>query len=134
MVALLRTADVIRRRLAQRIEPAGITLQQYNVLRILRGAGPAGLPTLAIRDRMIEAAPGVTRLIDRLEQAGLVRRDRSSKDRRMVRCQVTPAGLDLLRRLDPIVTQADDSAFDPLELAEQRELIRLLDAVRAAER
>src|SRR5258706_12493191 len=71
-VALLRTADVIRRLFGAVVEPKGITVQQYNVLRILRGAGEPGLPTLDIAERMIETTPGITRLIDRLETKKLV--------------------------------------------------------------
>src|SRR6202022_2294276 len=70
-LSLLGTAAAVKRRLAQVIEPYGITPQQYNVLRILRGAGPSGLPTLTIGERMIEQTPGTTRLVDRLERKGL---------------------------------------------------------------
>ena len=86
-VGLLRTADVVRRRVAKVIEPAGITLQQYNVLRILRGAGPEGLPTLEIGARLIEQTPGSTRLVDCLERQGMVARERGVEDRRVVRCR-----------------------------------------------
>src|SRR5829696_1948475 len=98
--ALLRTATTVERKLARVVERAGITLSQYRVLRILRAAGEPGLPTLAIRDRMIDDAPGVTRLLHRLERAGLARRERSTTDRRLVHCHTTPAGLALLARLD----------------------------------
>ena len=84
VVALLRTADLVRRAVSQAVETHDITLQQYNVLRILRGAGDKGLPTLEIADRMIEHAPGVTRLLDRLEAKGLVRRERCREDRRQI--------------------------------------------------
>src|SRR5438067_12213601 len=96
----MRTADVIRRFIGTVIEPHGITSQQYNVLRILRGAGLEGLPTLEIAERMIEQAPGITRLLDRLEAKKLVRRERPSDNRRQVLCYVTKAGLDLVRELD----------------------------------
>ena len=76
-MSVLRTAAVMQRHLAQVVEAHGITIQQYNVLRILRGAGEAGLPTLAIRDRMVEEAAGITRLLDKLESAGHVVRERS---------------------------------------------------------
>src|SRR5436309_3752966 len=99
-LGLLRTADAMKRSLAQVIEPHGITAQQYNVLRILRGAGPTGLPTLTIGERMIEQTPGVTRLVDRLEKKGLVERKPCPKDRRRVFCQITAKGLDLLSSLD----------------------------------
>src|SRR5688500_3938837 len=73
VIARMRTADVLLRALARVVEPHGITLQQYNVLRILRGAGAEGLPTLEVGVRMIEETPGVTRLLDRLEKKALVR-------------------------------------------------------------
>src|SRR5688572_9880482 len=73
-LAVLRTADVLRRRLSEAMEPVGITMQQYNVLRILRGAGEGGLPTLEIADRMLERQPGITRLLDRLERKGWIER------------------------------------------------------------
>src|SRR4051812_12548902 len=98
-LGLLRTADAVKRSLAQVIEPHGITPQQYNVLRILRGAGPDGLPTLTIGGRMIEQTPGVTRLGDRLERKGLVSRAPCPTDRRRVFCRITPKGLRLLTEL-----------------------------------
>src|SRR5947209_9299865 len=97
-LGLLRTADAMKRSLAQVIEPHGITPQQYNVLRILRGAGPDGLPTLSIGGRMIEQTPGVTRLVDRLVRKDLVARNPCAKDRRRVFCRITPKGLDLDRK------------------------------------
>jgi len=130
-VALLVTADVVRRHLAHAIEPWGLTVQQYNVMRILRGAGPEGLPTLEIADRMIEKAPGITRLLDRLEAKGLVRRERCPKDRRQVLCFSTAASLDLLDRLDHLVDQIDRDAIGKLQKRDITELIRILDNVRA---
>ena len=73
-LGLLRTADTIRRHYSEALSDHGITLQQYNVLRILRGAGEAGLPTLEIGERMLDRTPGVTRLVDRLVKKGLVER------------------------------------------------------------
>ncbi|HEY5611892.1 MAG TPA: MarR family transcriptional regulator [Thermoanaerobaculia bacterium] len=131
-VALLRTADVVRRRVTAVIEPHGITGQQYNVLRILRGAGDQGLPTLEIAERMIEQAPGITRLLDRLEAKGLVRRERCERDRRQVLCWITPASLRLLAELDEAVVQADDAALGPLTKKEVTLLIQLLDKVRGS--
>ena len=130
-VALLRTADVMRRFMARVLEPFGITSQQFNVLRILRGAGPEGVPTLTIAERMIEEAPGITRLIDRLEAKGLVRRERCPGDRRQVLCFATPAGLEILGRIDGAVDAADDQALGMLSDTEKAELIRLLDLIRA---
>lgn len=97
---LLKTTDQLRRSLSRQMEGAGVTLQQYNVLRILRGAGLEGLPTLEIANRMIEETPGITRLIDRLEDRGWVERERSVADRRQVICRISETGLGLLSSLD----------------------------------
>src|ERR1700712_2148732 len=115
VVSILRTAAVVQRHISQVVEGSGITIQQYNVLRILRGAGSVGLPTLAIRDRMIEEAAGITRLLDKLESAGYVGRERSTPDRRQVLCQITPAGLRLLTDLDEPIETATEQAMSLLE-------------------
>jgi DNA-binding MarR family transcriptional regulator len=132
VVGLLRTADLLRRGLSGVIEPHGVTLQQYNVLRILRGAGREGLPTLEIAERMIEHAPGITRLLDRLEKKRLVRRERCASDRRQVLCWITREGRALVSRLDTPVDRADRAALKALGPSELRRLIALLDRVRAA--
>ena len=129
-VGILRTAAVVARYFNQVTSPRGITIQQYNVLRILRGAGPDGLPTLTIRDRMIHEAPGITRLVDKLEHAGLVRRERSSPDRRQVFCHITPKGIALVEELRLPIDAADDMAVTMLSPEQQRQLIKLLDSVR----
>lgn len=131
-VGLLRTADVVRRAVSAVIEPHGITLQQYNVLRILRGAGPEGLPTLEIAGRMIEHSPGITRLLDRLERRKLVTRLRCPKDRRRVLCTITPDGLRLLSKLDAPVLEANERALGTLTDRQSATLVSLLDAVRSA--
>ena len=128
---ILRAADYLRRSFACTIGPQGITRQQYNVLRILRGAGPAGLPTLDIAQRMIEQAPGITRLLDRLEAKKLVRRERPSGDRRQVLCYVTDAGLEVLKILDEPVRERGQKALHTLNNAQVEELIRLLEQVLA---
>lgn len=131
MVGILRTADVIRWTLGQGMAPAGLTLQQYNVLRILRGAGGDGLPTLEIGARMVERQPGVTRLVDKLIEKGLVQRSRSATDRRVVRCAITTEGQAVLAELDGVVEAADlavRTALDPDRLGR---LIDSLDLVRA---
>lgn len=131
VVALIRTADLVRRTVGRVLEPYDITLQQYNVLRILRGAGGQGLPTLEIGERMVEHAPGVTRLLDRLEAKGLVRRQRCPEDRRQVLCWLTPGGAELVEKLDAPVDSADAEAVAMLGPEDQERLLRLLDAVRA---
>ena len=133
-LGIVRTAALVRRAVARVVEPSGITPAQYNVLRILRGAGRAGLPTLAVRDRLLEEAPGITRLLDKLEIAGHVRRARSTPDRRQVICFITPRGLGLLKKLDRVIVRADESGAAGLKPREQRTLIALLDRVRTAMR
>jgi len=130
-VGLIRTADMVNRRFATLFEPFGITTQQYNVLRILRGARPEPLPTMEIAERMIQAAPGITRLLDRLDDKGLVRRKRCADDRRQVLCTITPAGLDLLEVLEEPVARENESTLDMLTEGEVRRLIRLMDRIRA---
>ncbi len=127
----MRTTDLVKRAILRVVEPRGITLQQYNVLRILRGAGAEGLPTLEIGERMIEQAPGVTRLVDRLESKGLVRRERRSSDRRQVFCLITTEGLELLEQLDEPVRQADREALAGLDEEAMKDLLVTLDRIRA---
>jgi MarR family transcriptional regulator, organic hydroperoxide resistance regulator len=130
-VGILRTAAVLERHYNQIVTKRGITIQQYNVLRILRGAGASGMPTLVIRDRMIHEAPGITRLVDRLEQAGLARRERQSSDRRQVLCFITDHGIKLLAGLDAEVVAADDAAVSMLDADQRQQLTELLTAVRS---
>src|SRR4029079_16784201 len=99
-IALMRTADLVRRAVGTIVEPHGLTIQQYNVLRILRGAGDKGLPTLESAERMIEETPGITRLLDRLEAKRFVARERCKSDRRRVWCRITKDGLAMLAKLD----------------------------------
>jgi DNA-binding MarR family transcriptional regulator len=129
-LGLLRTADDMRRRVSLVLEPAGVTLQQYNVLRILRGAGKEGLPTLAIGGRMIERTPGVTRLIDRMEEKGWVIRERCTEDRRRVWCRITAKGLKLIEPLDAPVNAVDDLLGEVLDEHELTALIDQLDRIR----
>ncbi len=130
VVSILRTANHVRRFSSPVFDQHGITWQQYNVLRILRGAGLGGLPTLDIAERMIEQAPGITRLLDRLEGKKLVRRERPSDNRRQVLCYITKPGLDLLQELDTPVRSQDNQALHRLNQSEIEELIRLLELAR----
>jgi DNA-binding MarR family transcriptional regulator len=130
LLGVLRTADHVARELAQVIEPAGVTLQQYNVLRILRGAGDAGLPTLEVAERMVERTPGITRLLDRLEAKHLVRRFRCPKDRRQMLCWITDAGMTLLAGLDAPVTAANAALVAGMTRGDQEQLIDRLEQVR----
>jgi len=129
-VAILRTADLVRRHFSDVIEPHGITLQQYNVLRILRGADGEPLATLEIADRLIEQTPGITRLLYRLEEKEMVVRHRSEEDRRRVICRITPEGLALLARLDDAVDEADEASMSALDEEELETLLELLSEIR----
>ena len=133
-VSIMRTAALIDRFYSHVLAQADLTPQQYNVLRILRGAGTEGMPTLEIRNRMIHEAPGITRLIDRLEESGLVRRERTRSDRRQVLCYISNRGLDLLENLDSEMKAADLAAVGGLTEAELRDLLHLLSRIRAAHR
>lgn len=129
VLGILRAGDVFRRRAGALLAPHGITLQQFNVLRILRGARPEGLCTLTIAERMLERTPGITRLIDRLEAKRLVARVRSEKDRRQVWCRITPDGLRLLARLDQPVAELDRGFLGGLSRTDQERLGALLAVV-----
>jgi DNA-binding MarR family transcriptional regulator len=133
MVALLRAADKVRRRAAKVIEPHGITLQQYNVLRILESAMEDGVPTLEVAARMIEETPGITRLMDRLEAKAYIRRQRCPKDRRQHLCWLTSDGAGLLERLTPMMRATHERMVRNLDASERKSLIELLDQVGTKE-
>jgi MarR family transcriptional regulator, organic hydroperoxide resistance regulator len=133
VIAVLRTADLLRRRLSRVSEPHGITFQQYNVLRILRGAGEGGLPTLEIGERMVEQAPGVTRLLNRLEAKGLAARSRGEVDHRQVICRLTAKGRSLLVQLDPDMEGAAEGGVAMLRPEDETRLLELLAAIRAGQ-
>ena len=130
VVSVLRTANYLDRFCSPVFTQHGITSQQFNVLRILRGAGLGGLPTLDIAEKMIEQAPGITRLLDRLERKKLVRRERPSDNRRQVLCFITKPGLDLLHELDTPVRNKVNQALHQLDESEIEGLIRLLALAR----
>ena len=129
-LSVVRTASLMRRAMNQAVAPFGITQPQYNVLRILRGAGTGGLPTLAVRDRLVDEAPGITRLVNKLERAGFLKRERSTPDRRQVMCYITKDGLALLKRVDPLIEAAADRGPEALSERDQKTLIQLLDKIR----
>jgi DNA-binding MarR family transcriptional regulator len=131
-LGIVRTASLVRRVITKIVAAFGITQPQYNVLRILRGAGKNGLPTLEVRARMIDEAPGITRLVNKLERAGFLRRERSTPDRRQVICVITAKGLEVLARIDPLIGTADKAGTGGLNQLEQRTIIRLLDRVRSS--
>src|ERR1017187_5898673 len=126
---LCRTADVLGRRLSGMLKAEGLSANQYNVLRILRGA-PAGLACGEIGNRMITRDPDITRLLDRLEKRGLISRCRESKDRRMVTAKITAEGLRLLARMDEPVRTMHRSQLGHLGRARLGALTELLRAAR----
>ncbi len=123
---ILRAAEAIRGRFDKTLKAYGLTEPQFNVLRIVRGAGGQGVPAQEIGRRMITRVPDVTRLVARLEQKGLVVRERSEADRRMVLTRLTPRGRKLLLRLDQPVDESHRQQFAHMSKEDQNELIRLL--------
>jgi len=129
LVLILRAHTYLRESGSREFEDRDITPQQYNVLRILKGAGPAGLPTLDIVERMVERTPGITRLLDRLESKKLVRRERPSGDRRQVLCYVTRSGIDLVDELDAPLKNLSRQLLGELNESELEELASLLEKI-----
>ena len=127
---LLRTATVLSDAFDLVLKPMGITHQQFNVLRILRGSEPEGLCRNELRDRMLSRMPDMTRLLDRMEESGLVTRERSDEDRRLVRTHVTPRGLEILAQLDDAVVAEHERALGHLTEEQLRTLIALLTLAR----
>jgi DNA-binding MarR family transcriptional regulator len=132
ILSIARTASVLEHGVVEILKPFGITPTQYNVLRILRGAGREGLCRNAVRDRLVARVPDATRLLDRLAEAGLVARDRDMADRRYVTTRITPAGLDLLARLDQPIAQLHRRQLGRLGARKLGTLIELLADVREA--
>lgn len=127
---LLRTAAVLERALGGVLRPAGLTATQYNVLRILRGAGPDGLACSTVGERMVTPVPDVTRLLDRLEARGWVERQRGVADRRVVEVRITAAGSELLAGLDPVVEEWIRSRFAHLAAPQLARLVETLETLR----
>ena len=129
-LSIQRTAAVLEHALEGALKPSGITATQYNVLRILRGAGPGGLCRNEIGDRLIRRVPDVTRLLDRLEETRLIERTRSTDDRRFVTTRITRAGLRVLGELDGTVAAIQDDQLGHLDGKALKTLVGLLGAIR----
>jgi DNA-binding MarR family transcriptional regulator len=129
LLNLLVTAGHVRQMIDEVCEREGITRAQYNALRILRGAHPAGYPRGEISARLLERAPDVTRLIDRLEKRRLVQRVRSGDDRRLSITRITRAGLALLKRTDPGVRAVQEKFGVHLSSRDLRQLSRLCERI-----
>ena len=129
-VAMLQTVGELQRQFNELFKDEDLSWAQYNVLRILRGAGPAGAPCGEVGDRLIQHDPDVTRLTDRLEKRGLIARGRDTLDRRVVRTRITAAGLELLSRLDPEVDALHERQLGHLSPAQIVSLTSALERVR----
>ena len=129
-VALLQAADSLGQEAEQLLKAAGLTAAQYNVLRILRGAEPEGLPCRGIGDRMISHDPDMTRLLDRMEKRGLITRKRQTDDRRVVKTRITPRALSLLKTLDQPVHDLHKRQFRHMSVARLKILFDLLEEAR----
>jgi DNA-binding MarR family transcriptional regulator len=131
-LALLRTSDQLCRYLSAVLKPSDLTMAQYNVLRILRGAGHPGLPCGEVRARLVTWDPDITRLLDRLEARKLIQRTRSRRDRRVVQVTICHSGLELLARIekDELLSRADRAMLGHLPPEDLTRLIDILEAIR----
>jgi DNA-binding MarR family transcriptional regulator len=130
-ISLQKTADFLGQEAEQLFKPHTLTGTQYNVLRILRGAGPDGLACSGIGERMISHDPDMTRLLDRMEKRGLITRERQTDDRRVVKTRITEEGLNLLQSLDQPVRELHKRQFRHMPAARLKTLAALLEEVRA---
>lgn len=127
---IVRTAAALNDDVEQLLKPYELTGAQYNVLRILRGAEPAGLCRNEVRDRMLTRMPDMTRLLDRMEAAGLVERTRSDSDRRMVPTHITAAGRKLVDQVTRSIDELHQRQLGHLTQKQLASLIELLTLVR----
>jgi DNA-binding MarR family transcriptional regulator len=128
-VAIMKTADALSNEAEPIIKDAGLTSAQYNVLRILRGAGADGLPCRAIGERMISHDPDMTRMLDRMEKRELITRSRGQEDRRVVTTRITPEGLQLLKKLDQPIQDFHKQRFRHMSSAQLQQLKGLLEQI-----
>jgi MarR family transcriptional regulator, organic hydroperoxide resistance regulator len=132
-VALLRASHALAQGADRLLKTHQLTAAQYNVLRILRGALPDGLPCRSIIERMISHDPDMTRLLDRMEKRGMITRERQTDDRRVIKTRITPHGLDILKSLDQPVREAHQRQFRHISAARLKLLGRLLREVQHRE-
>jgi len=129
-LSLLRTADALEASVEAKLKEFGLTGTQYNALRILRGAGAEGLPCSEIGERMITRDPDITRLLNRLQKRGLVKRAHAETDRRVIHGKITRTGLKLLREMDEPVERHNRAMLKHVGREKLRQLIELLELVR----
>jgi len=127
---LVRTADALSRGGEEILKLVGLSPNQYNVLRILRGAGEQGLCCREVAERMVTRDPDITRLVDRLERRSLLTRSRDSKDRRIITVRITPDGLKTLKDLDGPMEEYNRNRLSHMDKADLRKLSELLEAAR----
>ena len=130
-VALLRTAALLDHALNDALSAHDLTLAQYNALRILRGAGETGLCGREVGERMIAPVPDVTRMLDRLEASGLLRRERDTEDRRHVTVRITAAGLRYMEDVTPTLTALERRFMRNLDSEQLTALLSALDTIRS---
>lgn len=129
-LSIARTAALLEHAMVQMLKPYGLTPTQYNVLRILRGAGDAGLCRNEIGARLLRPVPDVTRLLDRMTEMKLIGRARQDADRRLVRTHITPKGMELLARLDGPVRAFHTERLSTISQQKLRQLADTLAEVR----
>ncbi|AMY10004.1 putative HTH-type transcriptional regulator YusO [Luteitalea pratensis] len=131
-VGLQRTAALLEHAIETLLKPSGVTATQYNVLRILRGAGEQGLCRSEVGQRMVRRVPDVTRLLDRLEETGLIARTRGGEDRRYVSTTITPKGLETLAAIDEVIPPFLEQHMGALDAEQLQSLTSLLSILRRA--
>lgn len=131
-LSLLVTVDRLHRHHGDFMSGFGISQKQYNILRILRGAGKPGLPVMEIGRRMIEKSPDVSRIIDRLIESGLVKRRRQRQDRRVVLVTISAKGLTFLDNMEQPVAEQVDSMLEGMREEDLKKMLELLDRARDA--
>ena len=130
-LSLLRTADALEAQVDAKLKEFGLTGTQYNALRIMRGAGPEGLPCSEIGERMITRDPDITRLLNRLQKRGLAARMRGKSDRRVICGRITADGLKLLREIDEPLEEFGRKILKHVPEGKLQQLIDLLELVRS---
>lgn len=132
-LAIVRAADRLAQECESPIRAQELTGTQYNVLRILRGVGPAGLACREVADRMISHDPDMTRLLDRLEKRGLIARERQTDDRRVIKAFITTAGLEALKTLDAPIRELHQRQFEHMAATKLKALESLMNEVLSRE-
>jgi DNA-binding MarR family transcriptional regulator len=129
-LSLLRTTSELSHAVDQFFRPFGITSSQYNVLRILRGAGADGLCRNEISERMVTATPDMSRLLDRMEKAGWVTRERAEDDRRQVSTYITKSGMELLAKLETPTNDFMMRLFAGAAVSDRKTVLKVNDRIR----